>query len=124
MRHVLDVVVAYDSRAGFSAGVRAFLRSGTVQGFTFVTGNDPSLDRYEQQLPAFARLDLVLAYAWTTSWAHFRVSLEWVNATFFAGGEPLGIDCEDVTRRPDGPCPVTRLPPLFFPNLGIRGTFR
>lgn len=124
VRHVLNVVLRYDSRAGFVAGVRAFLRSGTVQGFTYVTGDDLTLERYEQRLPAFARLDAMVAYGWDAGWADLRVTLEWLNATFAVGGEPQGLDCGDRTGPPAHGCTVTRLPPIFFPNLGLRGTFR
>ena len=124
IRHVLNVVLQYDSRAGFIAGVSAFLRSGASQGFTYLSGQDLTLGRYEQRLPAFARLDAMVGYGWDAGWADLRVSLEWRNVTFAVGGEPQRLLCADTTREPERACDVQRNPAIFFPNIGLRGTFR
>lgn len=124
IRHVLNVVLQYDSRAGFIAGVRAFLRSGATQGFTFLSGQDLALERYEQRLPAFGRLDAMVGYGWDAGWADLRLTLEWRNATFAIGGEPQGLMCMNTASAPEEPCGVRRNPAIFFPNLGLRGTFR
>jgi hypothetical protein len=123
VRHVLNVVLSYDSGMGFTAGIRAFLRSGSSQGFTYLDTDDLSLNRYEQRLPGYARLDASVAYAWNAGWARLRVSLEWVNVTFAIGGEPTGLACETFFTAPESSCPVSRGPAIFLPNLGLRGTF-
>jgi hypothetical protein len=66
-------------------------------------------------MPLFARLDLELAYAWTTWWGRMRIALEWFNATL--AREPSEIVCAGVPRR----CQVEYLPAIFVPNLGLRG---
>lgn len=124
IRHVLNLVLSYDSRAGFTAGVRAFLRSGATHGFTYLDPADLSFARYEQALPAFARLDASVAYGWDAGWADLRVTLEWMNVTFAAGGEPQGLICGSTFGPPAEACGVSVAPPIFFPNLGLRGTFR
>lgn len=123
IRHVMNVVLGYDSHSGFSAGLRGFLRSGTVQGFNYVSGEDLSLGRYQQRLPWFGRLDASVAYAWDAGWSRLRLSLEWVNVTFAAGGEPQSLECESNSEPPSAPCPVSRNQAIFIPNLGLRGTF-
>lgn len=124
VRHVLHVILQIDTRAGFSAGVRAFLRSGTIQGRNYIDEGAFTLARYEQRLPWFARLDAQVAYAWDAGWADLRLYLEWLNTTFALGGEPQDLDCPSGPRSPRSPCGVERLAPIFAPNLGIRGSFR
>jgi hypothetical protein len=124
VRHVLHVVFQLDTHEGFTAGVRAFLRSGTMQGFNYLDPSSLELARYEQRLPWFARLDAQVAYQWDAGWADLRVYLEWLNTTFALGGEPSSMDCPSRLAPPAAPCTVERLPPIFAPNLGIPGSFR
>src|SRR5690606_25806509 len=120
VRHVLNGVIQWDTRMGFTAGLRGFVRSGEVDGFVWVD-DDLALSYYSQRLPWFARLDASMAYAWDAGWARLKVSLEWMNVLFFLEGEALGVDCASDDGPPSMPCPVTYQPQLFLPNLGIRG---
>jgi hypothetical protein len=123
VRHVLNLVLQYRLGAGFSAGMRLHYRTGKMANATFV--RDAPI-RYEQRLPGFFRADLQVSYAWQTSWAKLRVSLEWFNATL--SREATEIKCRDgigVGPNPLSatPCMVIRAPPIFFPNLGLRAQF-
>jgi outer membrane receptor protein involved in Fe transport len=124
IRHVLNLVAQYRIGGGFSLGGRLFYRSGKVASHTFVR-----LSRiyYEQRLPGFFRADAELAYAFDTSFGAMRVALEWLNLTL--AREAIEISCDDgisVGKNPLSatPCPVRYAPALFFPNLGVRATFK
>jgi hypothetical protein len=114
VRHVGNLVVQWNMGAGFSAGARLQARSGKLQG-AFVLDDKLQLSRDERRLPAFARLDLQLAYAWPTWWGRLRISLEWFNATF--AREATELVCTGTPRM----CQTVYLPAIFFPNLGLRG---
>ncbi|HEX4351966.1 MAG TPA: TonB-dependent receptor, partial [Polyangiales bacterium] len=111
VRHVLNVVLQWQIGAGFSAGARAFIRSGKSNGEYTIEGD--MLARMEERLPWFARVDLEAAYAWPTSWGRMRVALEWFNVAM--AREPEGADCNYLTG-----CHTVYLPAIFFPNLSFR----
>lgn len=114
VRHVLNLVLQWNMGEGFSSGARFSLRSGKLHG-EFVIDEQLKLAREERRMPMFERLDLELAYAWTTWWGRMRVALEWFNATF--SREPSEIICSGEPRR----CRVEYLPAIALPNLGVRG---
>jgi hypothetical protein len=123
VRHLINLVLQLKLGAGFSAGTRLHYRSGKMASETFLRAGPI---RYEQRLPAFFRADAQLGYAWTTSWADLKLSLEWWN--LFLAREATGIQCRDGfdnARDPlrATPCRVTRAPALFLPNLGLRAAF-
>ena len=89
-------------------------RSGKLHG-EFLLDDNFRLRHDELRLPWFARVDLQVAYGWTTSWGRMRVSLEWMNVTL--AEEPVDIQCAGVPRE----CRTIYLPAIFFPNLGVRG---
>jgi hypothetical protein len=114
VRHVGNVVAQWNMGAGFSAGARVMARSGKLHA-EFLLDDALRLSRDERRLPWFTRLDLELAYAWPTYWGRLRVSLEWFNVTF--AREPINLVCTGSPRT----CRTTYLPPLSFPNIGVRG---
>jgi hypothetical protein len=114
VRHVMNLVLQWNMGAGFSSGARFSLRSGKLHG-EFVIDDQLKLARDERRMPMFERLDLELAYAWSTWWGRMRVALEWFNATL--AREPAEIICTGQPRR----CKVEYLPAIFLPNLGVRG---
>ncbi len=123
IRHILQLAVMWNPGNGFTAGLRAFVRSGAAQGVFFVSGASTgslSLGRYTRELDAYYRLDASVAYGWDAGWSRLRVSLEWVNLTMSA--EPFGLDCPDPgTGTPsDASCSQVMGPAIFIPNLGFR----
>lgn len=131
VRHVWTLVLGWDSQDGWTAGLTGFLRSGASDGYVYAD-EQLALGRYEQRLPWFGRVDASVAYAWDAGWARLRVSLDFRNATFALGGEPLALQCnpdptmvpEPPRGPPDAPCGVDRLPPIAAGTIGIRGSFR
>ena len=123
VRHVLNVAgraQIIEDRLSF--GLRLHVRTGKPIGVTYFSIEDLQLQRYEQRLPTFYRLDAEIALQWRTSWARFRLSLEWLNLTF--SEEPTGIHCGDrLLSAPTAPCEVFRAQAIVLPNLGLRGTF-
>lgn len=127
IRHSLSGVFVWNPGGGFTAGVRVFVRSGATHGRYYAGLSDrlePELRRYERELDAFGRLDAQVSYAWDAGWARLRLSLEWVNVTL--SEEPIAMECSDYPRTApsDGTCGPLLAPPIFVPNLGIRGEFR
>ncbi len=120
VRHVINGVLQWDSGAGFTAGLRLFVRSGEPDGFVWAPGPDLTLRYYVQRMAWHGRVDLSAAYHWDAGWARLRVGLEWMNVLFFLE-EGLSIDCDSELSPPDMPCPVTTQPGLFLPSIGIRG---
>jgi hypothetical protein len=118
---VINLVLQWDSRDGFGAGLRGMLRSGMVDGVVYAD-DDLVLRRYEQEMPWFGRLDVSFYYGWDAGWGRLRFSVEVVNLLFFLGGEPIEIDCPSSQRVPDRPCPVERQTPVFLPSIGLRAT--
>jgi len=112
VRHVVNLALQWQLGAGFSAGLRGFLRSGKVDGEYYI--RNQWLARDERRLPSFFRVDLELAYAWRTAWSRMRFSLEWFNVSL--AREPQGINCDEQHVS----CSVRYLPALFFPNLSLR----
>lgn len=117
VRHVMNLVASYRHRSGFSAGVRAHLRSGRPVGILYTMDFAPlRFEQISRRLPAFFRLDAQVAYEWRPSWGRMRVELEWFNTTL--AREPFDIDCDLEAAVPF--CTVERAPALFLPNIGIR----
>jgi hypothetical protein len=114
VQHVANLVLAYDSRDGFTAGLRAFVRSGEPRGINVI---DAGFRRIEYRLPPWGRLDAMIAYAWNAGWARLRVSLDWVNVLFALGGPPLDRTCADES------CEAVSAPAFPLPSLGMRGVF-
>jgi hypothetical protein len=114
VRHVANLVLQWKIGAGFSAGIRMFMRSGKMNG-EFVIDPNLHLARDEQRLPWFVRLDADVAYTWSTFWGHMRFGLEWFNVTM--AREPEELMCGGVPRT----CQTAYLPAIFFPNLSLRG---
>jgi hypothetical protein len=114
VRHLGNLVLQWDIGGGFSTGGRLHARSGKLHG-EFLVDDQLRLARDERRLPWFARLDLLVAYAWHPGWGRMRVSLEWFNATL--SREPIDILCTGSPRT----CKTQYLPAIFFPNLGVRG---
>jgi hypothetical protein len=114
VRHVANLVLQWQIGAGFSAGLRLFVRSGKSQG-EFLLDPMRRLIRDEQRLPGFTRLDLELAYSWRPGWGRMRVALEWFNVGM--AREPVGLECRGDPRS----CEPRYLPAIFFPNLSVRG---
>ncbi len=122
IRHVLNIAARWQSPSGFALGLRGHLRSGRPEGVWYVSPEDASLQRYEERLPAFYRIDVEASYRWRGARdIDWRVSFEWLNATL--SREPNSITCP-VTGPQTGACAVERLPALFAPNLSLRATFR
>jgi hypothetical protein len=121
VRHVLNLVARWEILPGLSVGGRIFLRSGAAHGAFWVSAHDRMLKRHEQELDAFFRADASVAYAWDAGWARLRLSLEWLNVTI--AREQIGLECP-LEGPVDGVCPVVTAPPVFAPNLGLRGEFR
>ena len=119
IRHILQLAVMWNPGGGFTAGVRAFVRSGAAQGIFFVSGAS-TLGRYTRELDAYYRLDASVAYAWDAGWSRLRLSLEWVNLTM--SQEPFGLDCPQPGSGipSDATCRQELGPALFIPNLGLR----
>jgi hypothetical protein len=113
VRHVANLVLQWQIGAGFSAGLRWFVRSGKSAGE--YEPDFAQLTRIEQRLPWFTRLDLETAYAWPTSWGRMRVALEWFNVTM--SREPEDSACSGLPLS----CHTVYLPAIFFPNLSVRG---
>jgi hypothetical protein len=114
VRHVANLVLQWQIGAGFSAGLRLFMRSGKMNG-EFVIDPNLHLARDEQRLPWFVRLDADVAYTWRTFWGQMRLGLEWFNVTM--AREPEDLTCGGVPRT----CQTLYLPAIFFPNLSLRG---
>jgi hypothetical protein len=114
VRHVANLVLQWQIAAGFSAGLRWFVRSGKMHG-DFLLDDARQLIRSEQRLPPFMRLDLEAAYQWPTYWGRLRVALEWFNTTM--AREPIDSVCSGLPRT----CKTAYLPAIFFPNLSVRG---
>lgn len=121
VRSVLNVVLRWEIVTGLSLGARLFLRSGSPRGQFYVTSSPPELQRYERELPAYARVDASIAYAWDAGWARLRVVLEWLNATMQP--EPLNLECAGHGLGMPTDCHTTYFPLLFAPNLGLRADF-
>ncbi len=119
IRHILQLAMLWNPGGGFTAGVRAFVRSGAAQGIFFVSGAS-TLGRYTRELDAYYRLDASVAYAWDAGWSRLRLSLEWVNLTM--SQEPFGLDCPQPGAGipSDATCSQVLGPAIFIPNLGMR----
>lgn len=121
VRHVANLVARWELGNGFTLGARIHVRSGAPRGEYWVDFRDPSgtIQRYEQELPAFLRGDAQFAYTWDGGWARFRLVLEWLNVTI--ADEAVAIRC---TRDSSGvivaPCATDLAPPIFAPNVGLR----
>lgn len=111
VRHVGNLVLQWQIGGGFSAGLRAFFRTGKIDGsLMFRQG----LQLEQQRLPGFFRLDLQAAYAWSTGWGRMRFGVEWLNATL--SREPQEYRCNGMSPG----CTVDYLPAIFIPNLSLR----
>jgi hypothetical protein len=113
VRHIANLVLQWRLGAGWSAGLRGLLRSGKSHG-EFLLDAQQQLARFEQRLPWFARLDLEVAYSWSTSWGRMRFAIEWINLTL--AREPADLECDGAP----GACHVRYLPPIALPNLALR----
>ncbi len=132
----LDYTPSYDVRHVFnlagraqliedrlSIGFRLHVRTGKPLGVNYVATDTLSLQRYEQRLPTFYRVDAEIAYQWRTRWGRFRLALEWLNVTFTE--EPVDLECGDgvLLSAPTSPCGIDYAPAIVLPNLGLRATF-
>ena len=122
VRHVLNVAGrAQLIEDRLSIGFRFHVRTGKPLGITYFSLEELALQRYEQRLPAFYRIDAEIAYQWRTRWGRFRLALEWLNVTF--SEEPVDLDCGGRLGAPTAPCAVDFAPAIVLPNLGLRATF-
>jgi len=123
VRHVLNLASRlHIVRERLSVGLRLSVRTGKPITVPYVNQDSFGLERYEQRLPVFVRLDAEIAYSWKARWGpRWRLALEWLNLTF--SEEPVGIDCGELERRPTSACPVEFSPAIILPSVGIRGTF-
>ncbi len=122
VRHVLNLAGRWDMGAGWSAALRTHFRTGRPFGVWFVSSRPLTLQRYEQRLPPFVRIDVRVSYSWRTSWGRFQLAFEWLNLTW--SEEPVAIMCPptDVVP-PREQCPVDYTPAIVVPNIGISASF-
>ncbi|MEM9191047.1 MAG: TonB-dependent receptor [Myxococcota bacterium] len=121
VRHVLNAAARLTIVEGFDVGLRFHLRSGRPLGVFYLQSPELTIERHEQRLPTFYRVDVQVGYAWRTSWGQLRLSLEWFNLTW--NREPSDISCPESRLSDPGFCPVEYLPAIVAPNVGLRGTF-
>ncbi len=128
VRHVLNAVLAWQSKFGLIISARMSTRSGRTEGWVWLD-NDGMIQQYIQRVPWFTRLDAEVAYEWAKPGRRMRIALEWVNITQARDAQELsqeeGVPFECVFRAgiPDEPCPLVFTTAIWFPNLSFRATF-
>lgn len=108
--HLFNLTAGYKLGAGYNVSLRFLTYSGLpIRRFGNVTG------RTGDRSDPFARLDLRFSKEWRTSWAHWMLVVEMLNATFQK--EILGVSCVA------GGCVTATFGPVSVPSIGLRGTF-
>ena len=128
VRHVMNGVLAWQSKFGLILSARLFARSGRAEGWLWydLTG----VHQYVQRVPWFVRLDAQVAYEWAKPGRRMRISLEWLNVTRARdaqevdSGDPTApAECQGRFGVPSEPCPIKFTEAIWFPNLAFRAVF-
>ncbi len=127
VRHVLNAVLAWQSKFGLMISARMSTRSGRTEGWVWLD-NDGVIQQYIQRVPWFTRLDAEIAYEWAKPNRRMRIALEWVNITQAQDAQELSQESSDEACLfragvPAEPCPLVFTTAIWFPNLSFRATF-
>jgi len=129
VRHVMNGVLAWQSKFGLIIGARVLARSGRAEGWLWL---DPAgvVQQYVQRVPWFVRLDAQVAYEWAKPGRRMRISLEWINITQARDAQEIdstnpGAPFACLVRWgvPSQPCPIKFTSAIWFPNLSFRAVF-
>jgi hypothetical protein len=129
VRHVINGVLAWQSKFGLIIAARLFARSGRAESWLWLD-EFGVVQQYVQRVPWFTRLDAQIAYEWAKPGRRMRIALEWINVT--RARDAQEIDSTDPTAppacrfrwgTPSEPCPIRFTDAIWFPNLAFRAVF-